>query len=117
MDSKAAQYGILGYFLKWEASTPHATFLRQPYGNTWREYSWQQAGAQARRLVAQFQDMGLAPGTRIGLLSQNCAEWIICDLAIMMGGYVSVPLYANVNGQTLQTILNHSEAQLLLIGE
>jgi long-subunit acyl-CoA synthetase (AMP-forming) len=118
MDPKAAaQYGILGYFLKWEASTPHATLLRQPYGSTWREYTWQEAGAQARRLLAQLQNMHLAPGTRIGLLLQNCAEWIMCDLAIMMGGYVSVPLYANVNAENLQTILNHSEAQLLIIGK
>jgi long-subunit acyl-CoA synthetase (AMP-forming) len=117
MDPRAARFGILGYFLKWEASTPNAIFLRQPYGNLWREHTWQQAGAEARRLLAKLQNMHLAPGTRIALLSQNCAEWIICDLAIMMGGYVSVPLYANVNAETLQTILTHSEARLLLIGK
>lgn len=113
----ASQYGILGYFLKWEETTPDAVFLRQPLGNVWQEYTWQEVGIKARQLVARWQEMKVAPGSRIAILSQNCAEWIICDLAIMMGGYVSVPLYANVDAQTLQDILNHSEAQILIIGK
>lgn len=113
----ASQYGILGHFLKWEETTPNAVFLRQPLGNTWQEYTWQEAGTKARQLVARWQEIKLARSSRIAILSQNCAEWIICDLAIMMGGYVSVPLYANVDAQTLQEILNHSEAGILIIGK
>ncbi|HSI89993.1 MAG TPA: AMP-binding protein, partial [Adhaeribacter sp.] len=112
-----SQYGILGHFLKWEATTPDAVFLRQPVGNSWREYTWQEAGAAARQLTARLQEMDLATGSRVAILSLNCAEWIICDLAIMLGGYVSVPLYANVNACTLQEILEHAEAKFLLIGK
>jgi long-subunit acyl-CoA synthetase (AMP-forming) len=114
---EASLYGILGHFLKYEATTPEAVFLRQPLGNAWQEYTWQEAGTKARQLVARWQEMNLAPGSRIAILSQNCAEWVICDLATMMGGYVSVPLYANVDVHTLQDILNHSEAEILIIGK
>jgi long-subunit acyl-CoA synthetase (AMP-forming) len=41
----------------------------------------------------------------------------MCDLAIMMGGFISVPLYANVNASTLHDILIHSESKLLFIGK
>lgn len=114
---EASQYGILGHFLKWEETTPNAVFLRQPRGNTWHEYTWLEVGTKARRLVARWQALNLDPGSCIAIMSQNCAEWIICDLAIMMGGYVSVPLYANVDAQTLQAILNHSAAEILIIGK
>lgn len=112
-----SQYGILGYFLKWESITPNAVFLRQPDGPAWKEYSWSDAGQEARKMVSHLKSLGLVPGDRIGILSQNCAEWIICDIAILMGGYISVPLYANINADTLTDIIIHSELKMLFIGK
>lgn len=109
--------GILGYFFKWEAGTPDAVFLRQPFGKRWKEYTWRETGIAARKLLAQIQQMQFMPGTKIGIWSNNCAEWIICDLALMMGGYISVPLYANVNAENLKGILLHAECELLFVGK
>lgn len=109
--------GILGYFFKWEAGTPDAVFLRQPFGKRWKEYTWRETGIAARKLLAQIQQMQFMPGTKIGIWSNNCAEWIICDLALMMGGYISVPLYANVNSENLKGILLHAECELLFVGK
>ena len=39
------------------------------------------------------------------------------DLAIMMSGHVSVPLYPNLSAETLNKILLHSETQLLFVGK
>jgi long-chain acyl-CoA synthetase len=66
---------ILDYFLKWEARTPDAVFLRQPNGDTWTNYTWQQVGAEARQITRALQIEGLSPGDRIALLSANCARW------------------------------------------
>ena len=43
--------------------------------------------------------------TKIGILSKNCAWWIMSDLAIWMAGYVSVPLYP-----TLARVWSRAEA-------
>ena len=110
-------YGILSYFFKWEKETPDAVFLKQPFGDRWKEYTWRDTGIEARRILAKIQQMQLPPGDKIGIWSANCAEWIICDLALMMGGYVSVPLYANVNAENLKGILLHAECSLLLVGK
>lgn len=112
-----ARLGILGYFLKWERDTPDAVFLMQPTGEGGRSYTWKQAGLEARKMLWQIQQLNYVPGTKIGIWSANCAEWVICDLAIMMGGYVSVPLYANVNAQALSGILLHAECAMLLVGK
>jgi len=109
--------GILECFLHWERQTPDAVFLRQPTGDSWKEYSWKQVGEEARKIAATLSKLGISKGERIALLSQNCAEWIICDLGIMMGSYVSVPLYANVNATTLNEILTHSESRVLFVGK
>src|SRR5690606_30316420 len=51
------------------------------------------------------------------LLSKNCAHWIMADLAIMMAGHVSVPLYATITASTIHQILEHSESKLIIIGK
>ena len=109
--------GILDCFLHWEKQTPDAVFLRQPIGNSWKAYSWKQVGEEARKIAATLSKLGISKGERIALLSQNCAEWIISDIGIMMGGYVSVPLYANINATTLKEILTHSESRVLFVGK
>lgn len=109
--------GILENFYRWEKTIPDHSFLIQPGNSGYKHYTWKQAGNEARRIAATLQFHGFQPGDRIGILSLNCAEWVITDLAIIMGDYVSVPLYANVNGETLHDILVHSETRLLFVGK
>ncbi len=115
--TETTHQSVLDLFIKQELETPDAIFLRQPYGNEWKEYSWKETWNMAHHAASAIKLAGLNQGDRVAILSQNCAEWIICDLAIMMGGYVSVPLYANVNATTLHDILIHSESKLLFIGK
>jgi len=108
---------VLDYFLKWEARIPDAIFLRQPTGSDWTDYTWKQVGMEARRITRALQAEGLEPGDRVALLSANCARWIICDLALLMGGFISVPLYANVSPTAMEGILEDSGARFLFIGK
>ena len=48
----------------------------------------------ARKLASGLRSLGLRDKAHIGIVSKNCREWVIADLAIMMAGYVSVPFYA-----------------------
>ena len=50
-------------------------------------------------------------------MSKNCAHWIMSDLAIMMSGHTSVPLYPNLSADTLNKILVHSETKVLFVGK
>ena len=108
---------ILDYFLLWEKKTPNCTFLKQPDGASWKNYSWNETGAKARQLLGALQASGYKKGDRISVLSANCAEWIICDITLMMGGYISVPLYANVNSNSLEKILKDADCRALIIGK
>lgn len=108
---------ILDYFLKWEKEKPEDTFLKQPSGNNWVNFTWRQVGEEARKIAGALQQQGFVRGDRIALLSANCAQWIITDLALMMGGYISVPLYANVSASAMQKILADSGARFLFIGK
>lgn len=93
-DIKAAT--LLHRFLEWERDTPDKVYLTQPFPDgRVQDYSWAEVGNQARRMAAYLQSLQLAPHSNIALIGKNSAHWIIADIAIMMAGHVSVPLYPN----------------------
>ena len=102
----------------WEQATPDRIALTQPMGNSViRDYTWAQVGDEVRRMAAHLKSQGWAPGSKIAILSKNCAWWLMSDLAIWMAGYVSVPLYPTLAQDTVKQILAHSEAQACFIGK
>lgn len=110
------QKSLLGRFYYWEKHHPQRVYLRQPYGRQWQEFTFSQVGQEARRLVSYFRSLNLPKGARIALYAENHAYWIIADLAIMMGGYVSVPIYAHIGRRQLLHILQDATPALLLVG-
>ncbi len=101
----------------WEKTKPDATYLSQPIGDQYHHWTWKQAGQEIRRIAAALQEMDLPPRSNIALISKNCAHWIMTDLAIMMAGHVSVPLYPNIHADTVRYILEHSESKVIFIGK
>lgn len=107
----------LELFYKWEKLKPNTAYLKQPSGDTWKDYTWSEVGNQARRIAAALRDMDLPHQSKIGMISKNCAHWIICDLAIKMSGHVSVPFYPNLTADQLEQLIEHSESKVLFVGK
>lgn len=107
----------LEYFLHWEKQVPADTLFRQAKGNGWVTWSYREAGEEIRRVAAFLVSLGLTPRSHIAILSKNCPHWVMADLAIMMSGHVSVPLYPTLPAESVREILTHSEARVLFIGK
>jgi long-chain acyl-CoA synthetase len=102
----------------WEKQRPDEVYMTQPTGGGGaRTYSWAQTLDESRRMAAYLQSFGFPPGSKIALLSKNCAHFVMTDLAIWMAGYVSVALYPTLQPETVRYILEHSEAKLLFVGK
>ncbi|NJL11859.1 MAG: AMP-binding protein [Microscillaceae bacterium] len=108
---------LIEHFYKWEQQKPHAVYLRQPIGDLWIEYTWREVGEQARRMAMALKAMDLAPKSHIGIISKNCAHWVMSDLAIMMAGHISVPFFPTLTADQLQAVLEHSDTQVLFVGK
>lgn len=104
-------------FLKWEKETPNSVMLRQPFSGEWRNWTYQQAGEEIRKIASGLKGLNLPDRSNIALLSKNCAHWIMADLAIMMAGHISVPLYATLTAPSIKQILEHSEAKAIFVGK
>ncbi|MCJ8167767.1 AMP-binding protein [Atopomonas sediminilitoris] len=100
------------------AEQPQQTYLTQPYpGGRLERLSFTEVDDQVRRVAAWLQSLQLPAGSRIAIISKNCAHWLISDLAIWMAGHVSVPLYPNLTAESVRQVLEHAEAQVAIIGK
>lgn len=102
---------------KWEKTIPDNIYLSQPIDDVWHDYSFKQAAEEIRKMAAALKALNLPPKSNIAMLSKNCAHWIMADLAIMMSGHVSVPLYPNLTAESIKQILDHSGAKVLFVGK
>ena len=104
-------------FYDWEEKLKDKPFLRQPFGDEWEVYTWGQVGLMARKLATGLKSLGLPKGSHIGLMSKNCREWIIADLAIIMAGYVSVPFFPNLKSHEIKNLLEFGDVKALFMGK
>ncbi|WP_210434267.1 AMP-binding protein [Photobacterium piscicola] len=103
--------------IKWANECPDDVYLKQIINRKFVNYTYASVADKALRLVTAFQQLGIQPGDRIALISKNCAEWFICDLAMMLGGYVSVPIFPTAGADTITHCIDHSDAALVIIGK
>ena len=108
---------LLQDFLHWEKACPEKDFLRQHFNGKLEVLSYGEAGDQIRRVAKAIVDKKLPGKSKIALMSNNCAHWIMCDLAIIMAGHISVPIYPSLNAGSVKLILKHSESKLLFAGK
>ena len=99
------------------STIPDEIFLRQPYGDEWKEFSFDQVMIDALSMVTALKSFGLQKGDKVGIYSKNHYRWIVAEIAIMLGGFVSVPFYASLTGDDLKEVIDLSGIKLLFVGK
>jgi len=118
MSKIAPEFLALQRLYHWEKTEPNRVALTQPMGgDVVQDFTWAQVADQSRRMAAHLKAQGWAPGSKVAILSKNCAWWMMSDLAIWMAGYVSVPLYPTLAPDTIKQILTHSDSKALFVGK
>jgi long-chain acyl-CoA synthetase len=118
MSSVAPDLLALQRLYHWESTALQRVSMTQPMGGAAvQDFTWGQVADQVRRMAAHLRSQGWEPGSRVAILSKNCAWWMMSDLAIWMAGYVSVPLYPTLAPETVRQILTHSGAKACFVGK
>ncbi len=92
-----------------------APFLWRKQGGQWVSISWREAGEAVAALAHALGDLGLNPGDRVALVSENRPEWLIADLGIMAAGCVTVPTYTTNTERDHHHILENSGARAVIV--
>jgi long-chain acyl-CoA synthetase len=93
-------------------------YLSQPLGGGRVEhFTFERTLDESKRMAAHLRSLGLPPGSRIAIVSKNCAHFFLCDLAIWMAGHVPVALFPTYSSATVRHVLQHSDSRLLFVGK
>ena len=87
---------------------------------TKRAGDWVKTGKQeflekVRHFALGLYELGVRRGDRVSLHSENSAEWLICDQAILSIGAVDVPIYTTQPGEQIKYILENSDSKVHIV--
>jgi len=68
-----------------------------------------------KQLAAALVHLGIEKGDRVALLSENRAEWIISDMAILSVGAVNVPVYPTLPASQIEDQLADAGTKAILV--
>ncbi len=83
----------------------------------WRKISTDEVEATVRHLSLGFQALGLKPGDRMAILSENRPEWVMADFAALAAGAVTVPIYTSLLPDQVRYILNDAAAKIVVCSD
>jgi len=63
---------------------------------------------RVRRAALGLAELGVRPGDRVAILSENRPEWAIADYACLTAGVADVPIYPNLPSEQVEYVLRDS---------
>ncbi|HEY9164461.1 MAG TPA: AMP-binding protein, partial [Magnetovibrio sp.] len=102
------------FFDRAEARGEHP-FLWAKVDGKYSPHSWRDIALQISELACGLRALGVKPGDRVMLVSENRPKWLIADLAIMAAGGITVPAYTTNTIEDHRHIANHSGAVGMIV--
>jgi long-chain acyl-CoA synthetase len=68
-----------------------------------------------RDLSLGLRALGVSPGDRVAIMSESRPEWLLTDLALLVYGAVSVPVYPTLSAPQARYILADAAARLVFV--
>lgn len=96
---------------------PLGDALAGKVNGVWETYSTQQVIEVTDSMALGLLELGLKKGDMIGIISSNCVEWALADLATQKMGGIVVPLYPTSSPDDLVYIMNHCKMRLVFCEE
>ena len=89
-------------------------FMIQENGQ-WKPILWSEYREQVELVACALNSLGIKPGNKVGILSQNSLEWIYAGLGITTAQAVLVPIDHSSSPDMAGYIVNHADLQLLFV--
>ena len=91
-------------------SYPKPDFLLVKKSGRFAPISTEEFGTCVRHFSLGLQDLGMAKGDKLVILSENRPEWTMTDFACLAAGGVTVPVYTTLMPEAVKYIVNDSDA-------
>jgi long-chain acyl-CoA synthetase len=96
-------------------TTPRQVALRKKQLGRWKEYTWLDYAERTAATMMGLRALGVTAGDKVAIHAENRPAWVFADLAIQAMGAVSVGIYPTSPSSEVDYLLNHSEAEVVIV--
>jgi long-chain acyl-CoA synthetase len=114
VEAPASTGSLPALLLRHAAERPGDVALREKHRGVWRETTWAQYAERAARIGLGLLELGVEPGDRIAIHSENRPEWVFADLGGQGIGAVVTGIYPTSPAAEVEYLLGHSESVVLV---
>lgn len=86
-----------------------------PSDGRWTPMTYRQVGDAVRETANGLMSLGLAKGDRVAILCSTRVEWCLADIACIVGGYPTVPIYPASLSEQVEYVLANSGARAVFV--
>ncbi|MCC5915313.1 MAG: long-chain fatty acid--CoA ligase [Balneolaceae bacterium] len=94
---------------------PAGLFSSVKRDGKWIDTSVSDFTTKVKHFALGLYELGVRPGDKVSIHSENSTEWLICDLAILSIGAADVPIYSTQPGDQIKYILENSDAKVHIV--
>ncbi len=84
--------------------------FRSKVGGAWVGITHRQALERVQAICLGLRDLGVKPGDKVALISENRPEWALTDYACLCARAADVPIYPTLTAKQTEYILRDSES-------
>lgn len=94
---------------------PRKTALQVKAGADFQTLSFGDLQRRAAEFGAALIALGLRPGDRVAIMCENGLEWAVAYLGLSMAGGVGVPLYIELKGGEVGSLIRQADARFIIV--
>jgi long-chain acyl-CoA synthetase len=113
LERQVAQ-SLPGLLLQRAAELGGRVALRHNELSRWREYTWEEYATRTAHVGLGLLALGVQPGDRVAIHSENRPEWVITDLASQGIGCAAVGVYPTSPSSEVEYLIGHCRAVVLV---
>lgn len=115
MASNQAPISTLNDLFRQAVAADKPGLLNFKQAGQWQALSAHELAERVRAATLGLYALEVRPGDHVGILAENCVEWLIADLGTLNCGAADVPIYATQAAKQVQYILQDAGVQVLFI--
>jgi long-chain acyl-CoA synthetase len=99
----------------WAARAPDQVAMRHKHLGIWQEITWSSYWDTVQTVAHALIDLGVEPGDRVAIHSENRPEWLITDVATVATRAATVGFYPTNPAAEVAYLLGHSAAKVIVV--
>ncbi len=98
-------------------NNPNPKALNEPAEGGWRSVSSPEFRTQAEAFALALRESGLERGERVAFFTHSDLSFCLPDMACLMAGLVTVPVYLTQDEASVRLILQETGARVLVVSD